>query len=150
MTQDEAIAWLNRFADRPLTDRQRLALVYLRYNEQLTNSDYQRLNHVDSVVASRELRGLVQSGLVEQHSTRRWAYYTLSTLAKSETVPMPSSDEERIIAYLREHGSINNAECRDLLGADARRVNYVLQKMLAEGVLQQQGERRWARYTLVS
>lgn len=146
----EAIAWLNRFADRPLTDRQRLALVYLRYNEQLTNSDYQRLNHVDSVVASRELRGLVQSGLVEQHSTRRWAYYTLSTVAKSETVPMPSSDEERIIAYLREHGSINNAACRELLSADARRVNYVLQKMLAEGVLQQQGERRWARYTLVS
>jgi ATP-dependent DNA helicase RecG len=146
----EAIAWLNRFADRPLTDRQRLALVYLRYNEQLTNSDYQRLNHVDPVTASRELRGLVQSGLVEQHSTRRWAYYTLSSAAKTETGPVPLSDEERIIAYLREHGSINNAECRDLLGADARRVNYVLQKMLAEGVLQQQGERRWARYALTS
>jgi len=146
----EAIAWLNRFADRPLTDRQRLALVYLRYNEQLTNSDYQRLNHVDSVTAGRELRGLVQSGLVEQHSTRRWAYYTLSSAAKTETGPMPLSDEDRISAYLREHGSINNAECRDLLGADARRVNYVLQKMLTEGVLQRQGERRWARYTLTS
>ena len=146
----EAIAWLNRFAGRLLADRQRLALVYLRYNEQLTNSDYQRLNHVDSVTASRELRGLVQSGLVEQHSTRRWAYYTLSSAAKTETGPMPLSDEERIIAYLREHGSINNAECRDLLGADARRVNYVLQRMLAEGVLQRQGERRWARYTSTS
>jgi hypothetical protein len=48
--------------------RQRLAPVYLRYNEQLTNSHYQRLNHAHSVAASRELRGLVQSGLVEQHS----------------------------------------------------------------------------------
>lgn len=146
----EGIAWLNRFADRPLTDRQRLALVYLHHNEQLTNSDYQRLNHVDSVMASRELRGLVQSGLVEQHSTRRWAYYTLSSAAKTETGPMPLSDEERIIAYLREHRSINNAECRDLLGADARRVNYVLQKMLAASILQRQGEHRWARYTLAS
>ncbi len=146
----EAIAWLNRFAERLLTDRQRLTLVYLRYNEQLTNSDYQRLNHVDSVTASRELRGLVQSGLVEQHSTRRWAYYTLSSAAKTETGPMPLSDEERIIAYLREHRSINNAECRDLLGADARRVNYVLQKMLAASILQRQGENRWVRYTLAS
>ncbi len=63
---------------------------------------------------------------------------------------MPLSDEERIIAYVKEHGSINNAECRDLLRVDARRVNYVLQKMLAEGVLQRQGERRWVRYTLTS
>lgn len=146
----EAIAWLNRFADRPLSDRQRLALVYLRHNEQLTNSDYRRLNHVDSVTANRELRGLVQSGLVEQHSTRRWAYYRLSSAAQAETAPTSLSDEERIIAYVTEHGSINNAECRDLLSADARRVNYVLQKMLTEGVLRRQGERRWARYRLVS
>lgn len=59
----EAIAWLNRFADRPINDRQRLALVYLRHNQQITNFDYQRLAHVDSVTASRELRGLVQNGL---------------------------------------------------------------------------------------
>lgn len=120
---------LSQFADRPL-------------------ADHQRLNHADSLTACRELRRLVQSGLVEQHSTRRWTYYTLSSAAKTETGPMPLSDEEQIIAYLREHGSINNAACRDLLGADARRVNYVLQKMLAEGALQRQGERRWARYTL--
>jgi ATP-dependent DNA helicase RecG len=144
----DAIAWLNRFAGRPLTDRQRPALVYLRYNQQLTNSDYQRLNHVDPVTASRELRGLVQSGLVEQHSTRRWAYYTLSAATETATAPKLLSDEERIIAYLQEHGSINNAECRDLLRTDARRVNYVLQKMLAQGVVERQGEHRWTRYTL--
>jgi ATP-dependent DNA helicase RecG len=67
----EASAWLNQFADRPLNDQQRLALVYLRHNERMTNSDYQRLNHVDSVTANRELRRLVQAGLIEQNSTRR-------------------------------------------------------------------------------
>jgi ATP-dependent DNA helicase RecG len=144
----DAIAWLNRFADRPLADRQRLALVYLRYNEQLTNSDYQRLNHVDSVTASRELRGLVQSGLVEQHSTRRWAYYTLSSAAETETAPMPPSDEERINTYVREHGSINNAECRDLFRADLQRASNLLRKMHSQGLLKREGERRWARYTL--
>jgi ATP-dependent DNA helicase RecG len=64
-----AIAWLNQFAHRPLNDRQRLALVYLRHNAQMTNSDYQRLNHIDSATANRELRGLVQTGLIEQHTT---------------------------------------------------------------------------------
>jgi ATP-dependent DNA helicase RecG len=67
----QAVAWLNQFAAHRLNDHQRLALVYLRHNEQITNSDYQRLNHVDSVTANRELRGLVQEGLIEQHNTRR-------------------------------------------------------------------------------
>ncbi|MGB3216378.1 MAG: hypothetical protein WBD79_03160, partial [Anaerolineae bacterium] len=67
----DAIVWLNQFAAQPLNDRQRLALVYLRANEQLANRDYQRLNRVDSVTANRELRRLVETGLTEQHSTRR-------------------------------------------------------------------------------
>ena len=146
----EAIAWLNRFADRPLGDRQRLALVYLRYNQQLTNSDYQRLSRVDSVTASRELRGLVQAGLVEQHRTRRWAYYTLgAAVAKAETVPIPLSDEERIVGYMREHGSINNPECRDLLQVEIQRASNLLRKMCKRGLLKREGERRWARYILL-
>ncbi|MGQ4806757.1 hypothetical protein NKDENANG_00092 [Candidatus Entotheonellaceae bacterium PAL068K] len=57
----EAIAWLNQFARVQLNDRQRLALVYLRQHDQITNSDYRRLNHVNAMVAGQELRGLVQT-----------------------------------------------------------------------------------------
>jgi len=57
-----------------------LALAYLRVNVQMTNADYRRLHHgaVETVEATRELRGLVETGLVEMHGIRRWAYYTLS------------------------------------------------------------------------
>jgi ATP-dependent DNA helicase RecG len=144
----EAIAWLNRFADRPLTDRQRLALVYLRYNEQLTNSDYQRLNHVDSVTASRELRGLVQSGLVEQHSTRRWAYYTLAVLSETEPLPPQITHEAQVLAYVRRQGRITNSACRDLLQLDLAAASRLLKKMHRQGLLKREGERRWAYYIL--
>lgn len=50
----------------------------------ITNRDYQRLNHVDSVTANRELRGLVQPGLIELNSTRRCAYYTLKIPSEEE------------------------------------------------------------------
>ena len=103
---------------------------------------------MDSVTASRELRGLVHSGLVEQHSTRRWAYYTLDPVAETETGPASRSDEERIITYLREHGSINNAGCRDLLKTDIQRASNLLRKMHRQGVLKREGERRWAYYML--
>jgi ATP-dependent DNA helicase RecG len=144
----EAIAWLNQFAQVPLNDRQRLTLVYLRQHEHIANSDYRRLNHIDATVAGQELRGLVQAGLVEQHGASRWTSYTLPVPSHFPEQKALHADEEKILAYIREHGTINNAECRELLTVDLQRASYLLKKLTAEGVLQREGERRWAHYRL--
>ncbi len=47
----EALQWLSQFAGYQLNDNQRMALVYLHYNEQMTNSDYRRLNNVYELAA---------------------------------------------------------------------------------------------------
>ena len=73
----EAVAWLNQFRGVHLDDRQRLALVYLRHRDAITNSEYRRLTHVDALAAGQELRGLVQAGLVEQRGAGRWTTYAL-------------------------------------------------------------------------
>jgi predicted HTH transcriptional regulator len=57
-------------------------------------------------------------------------------------------DEEKILAYVREHGRINNAKCRELLGIDLHRASYLLKRLAAEGELKREGERRWAHYRL--
>jgi len=142
----DAIEWLNQFSDQPINDQQRVALVYLRLNDRITNSDYQRLNHVDSVTANRDLRGLVQLGLIEQNGTRRWAYYTLRTSTEMEK-PL-QTEEEKILEYVRENGSISNSECRKLLHIDLQRASYLLKKLHAQGLLERKGERRWSRYVL--
>lgn len=138
----EAITWLNQFARLPLNDRQRLALVYLRYNDQITNSDYQRLNQVVALTAGRELRGLVQAGLVEQQSARRWTYYTLTVPRELPGQQPAVSQEERILAYAREQGSIGSAECQALLKVDYRRAWYLLKKLTETGRLPPQGKGR--------
>jgi ATP-dependent DNA helicase RecG len=143
----ESVSWLNQFADRPLNDPQRLALAYLRHNEQITNADYRRLNHVDSVTANRELRGLVQVRLIEQHSTRRWTYYTLTVPAQFKPLKL-ETDEDKILEHVRQQGSIGNAECRALLNVDLQRASLLLKKMRIRGMLKREGERRWARYYL--
>jgi DNA-binding NtrC family response regulator len=56
--------------------------------------------------------------------------------------------EERILAYVKEHGSISNAECRDLLSIDLHHASYLLKKLHRYGLLKREGERRWARYRL--
>lgn len=112
------------------------------------NSGYQRLNHVDLVVANRELSALVQSGLIKQHRTRRWAFYTLTVPVEVE-VPKPAqTDEEKILDYVRKQGSINNSECCATLGIKPSRAWYLLKKMTKEGLLKSQSEKRWKRYML--
>ncbi len=115
---------------------------------------YRRLHHgaVETVEATRELRGLVETGLVEMHGTRRWAYYTLSEatprrvqLALLEAM----SDEEKILTYVREHGLITNAQCRALLGIDSRhRVTRLLGKLARTGQIEQVGTGKGTRYEL--
>ena len=38
------LAWLNQLAESPLNPEQRLALAYLRHNDEITSVEYQRLN----------------------------------------------------------------------------------------------------------
>ena len=131
-----------------------MALAYLRVNLQITNADYRRLHHgaVETVEATRELRGLVETGLVEMHGIRRWAYYTLSeeVLPRVQPpLPLAISNEERILAYVQEHDSITNKECRDLLGwteHDRYKTKRLLLKLVNEGKLRLAGKGRWTRY----
>ncbi|MHC1729752.1 MAG: ATP-binding protein [Syntrophobacteraceae bacterium] len=144
----DAIEWLSQFAGATLNDRQRLALVYMRQHGEINNRDYRRLNRVDVMTAGHELRGLVESRLTEQSGFGRWTIYKLRVPSERLQPPPVQGAEDKVLTFVREHGSINNAECRGVLGIDRGRAKYLLGKMVAEGVLVRYGERRWARFRL--
>ena len=150
LMNSESIQWLNQFSRFNLNDRQRLALVYMRQHNQINNGLYRRLNRVDAVVAGQELRNLMQADLVDQQGVSRWTYYTLKAPLELPEREMEETDEERIIAYVREHGSINNKECRDLLGVNEVRAYYLLNKLSKRKRLEPRGEDKVRRYILVS
>ncbi|MDA7644864.1 sigma-54 dependent transcriptional regulator [bacterium] len=60
------------------------------------------------------------------------------------------SDESRILEYVREHGMINNGDCRELLEIDRHRANYLLKKLNQYGLLAIEGSGRWAVYRTTS
>jgi predicted HTH transcriptional regulator len=145
----ETIDWLNRFAGFPLSDHQRVALAYLRRRSRITNSDYRRLNHVEIGIATRDLRGLVQAGLLTQHGVFRGTYYDLAIPSGIPTDPPPMlSAEERVLAYVRQHGSITNADCQTLLGYGSDRAGRLLARLLRAGMLRREGTYRWSIYRL--
>ncbi len=144
----EAISWLNPFSHLPLNDQQRLALVYLRQHSHIDNRDYRRLNRVDVITAGQDLRGMVQSYLVEQSGFGRWTKYILKIQEERAEESKIPSNEDKILAYVEKHGSINNTECRDLLGVDLQKASYLLKKLNRKGLIIPEGERRWTRYRL--
>ena len=56
--------------------------------------------------------------------------------------------EEKIINYLNEYGSINNKEAREVLGLSESTVKRFLKKMVDEGILQVEGDKKSRRYLL--
>ena len=58
------------------------------------------------------------------------------------------TDEEKILTHVEACGSINNAECRQLLSASYDHVSYLLKKLHEYGLLIRRGDGRWARYHL--
>ena len=124
----EAVSWLNQFSQHPLNDHQRLALVYLRQHSDIDNRDYRRLNRVDMMTAGQDLRGMVQIGLVEQSGFGRWTKYHLFVSGVRVKLTEIEPDEEKIISYIKRHGSITNAKCRDLLQANLHNTPYFLKK----------------------
>jgi DNA-binding NtrC family response regulator len=58
------------------------------------------------------------------------------------------SEASKVMDYVQEHGSITNAQCRELLSIDRHRASYLLQKMNDCGILSRRGEHRWTHYIL--
>jgi len=145
----EAIAWLNQFSHLPLNDHQRLTLVYLRQHSSINNRDYRRLNRVDMMTAGQDLRGMVQTGLVEQTGFGRWTKYILKIKEERTKKPRIYTNEGKILAYLKKHASINNAECREMLNVDFNNASYLLKKLSSKGLIKQEGKHRWTRYRLL-
>jgi len=57
-----------------------------------------------------------------------------------------ASDEARILEHVRQHGGINNAECRDLLRIGIQRASYLLRKLHRTGLLVREHSRKSANY----
>lgn len=149
MMDDDAFRWLSSFSEYMLTDRQRIALVFAWRTGTIANRDYQRLNSVTSVRATGELRNLVNKNLLVQHGTRGTAFYTLTR------IPMPrrrrplsiAAPEETILAHVRRHGRVTNAEGRLILGIDdVFKMRHVLRRMVRLGLLVQRGRSKQDTY----
>jgi ATP-dependent DNA helicase RecG len=155
LLDQESLAWLNQFASIPLNSRQRTALVYLRKHEQITNQDYCRLNNLDSVTATKDLRGLVESKLVEMSGTRRWAVYRLGVRQRVAQQTSLHLDELNLnprqvlaLQWIEEKGFITSKQY-ELLSEPPisdKTVLKDLNELEEKGIIKRIGQARSTRY----
>ena len=86
--------------------------------------------------------------LTSQHGIGRGTFYMLKVVREAPGQEAQPADEEKILAYVREKGSINNEACRELLTIGENQAWYLLRKLTDAGALKRQGEGRWRRYML--
>ena len=101
----------------------------------------------------RELRNVLERALIDSGGDAILPEH-LRFAKRPEAVKAPgagahsASEEDKIVEFARQKGSINNAQCRQLLSVGIHRAWYLLRKLHQQGRLQQESSGRWARYRI--
>lgn len=117
----------------------RLLLLAVMRDGQVTNSRAREILGVDSVEARTRLGRLRDVGLLIQHGTRGRAYYTLGVIGPDRTA-------EEMVMEAADAAPLTNAVVRELTSLDRYQAGQLLRRLVSEGKLVQRGERRGTTY----
>jgi ATP-dependent DNA helicase RecG len=87
----EDVTWLGNFADLKLSEGEQRALVFVREVGAINNSAYRDLNRVETLIASGQLRGLRDRGLLEQRGKGAATYYVPTERLLNPTAELTSN-----------------------------------------------------------
>jgi ATP-dependent DNA helicase RecG len=122
--------------------------ILLAHPDGFTNEDFRRLNGVDRDAAYRTIQEMIAGGLVmSPDSAGRGATYKVNP----DLVAARDFLAARIpglVRHVRLHGHITNAEYRNLFGVNRDIAFRELKRLVQNGFLQPEGQRRGARYVV--
>jgi len=120
--------------------------ILLAHPQGFTNADYQKLNGVDRDQAYRDIREMVDLGVVlPAEAPGRGALYHVSP-DLSEARAFLQGRVPKIRQFLRAHSSLKNADYRDLFAVTRAQAVRELRRLVELGYLRLEGVRRGARY----
>lgn len=141
---------------RPLELQTLLVLHDVRTESRITSARVGALLQVGTDEARVILSALVERGLLESRGEGRGRTYHLSAALYREIGESaayvrsrgfdPIQQEQMILTYVTQHGSITRAEAAELCGVAPDQASRRLRRMASEGVLRMTGNRRTSRY----
>ena len=135
-------AWLRAYEqDGTIDHDDRLLLITVRREGRVTNATARAATGLDSTEVRRRLARLAGSGILDRDGQRGGASYSLARIG-----PAPGAQE--LVLRAAAEGPVTNAAVRELTGLDRAAVLALLQRLVHEGSLVQEGSRRGTRYRL--
>jgi ATP-dependent DNA helicase RecG len=136
--------WQSLIQKLPLTVAQRRIL--LAKPEGFANEDYRRLNKVNRDQAYREIQEMVEKGVLSpSEGSGRGAVYRVSPDLKDARAWLEARVPQ-IQSILTQKGRLKNSDYREAFGVTRHTALSELRRLVAEGFLRLEGERRGARY----
>jgi ATP-dependent DNA helicase RecG len=148
LLDEGTLAWLASLSVGPLTRAQMTAVALMRNGVVLNNSSYRAATGVqDSRAASRELRELVDLGVIEQVGTRGTAAYRLAVPSgRTEHRAAPAAVElteiESTVLRLLEGRELSRAAVEQGTGLAGHQVNHALRRLRQKGLVLMIGKPR--------
>jgi len=145
-----------------LNEQQKKALEYISEKDKITRNEYERIYEVHERQANRELKQLLELGLIEKQGSGYNVYYVLSRQKMSRSVAekeRSSLSEEKLIIkeglnvrqksaieYVKNQGKITNREYRKISGTSHKTAHVELIDLVDKGILKQIGKGRSVIY----
>ena len=137
-----------------------IALAALRELKRVSADELAVRIQRDAAQAKRTLEALTEAGMVEAHGATRGRSYTLSAeiyrLSGDKAAYTRQAGfsaiqhEQMVLSYVQQHGRITRAEVMTLCRLSVDQSAKLLKRLKERGLLVQQGERRWASYSLAA
>ncbi len=139
------LRWLKQFDNYNLSTNQKRLLAYAHaHGGQFTSQTYQKLVGVDIYRASKDIKDLVNKGIVRLLKKGGRIYTVLNP--KEDVAPSIPDKLIRLLPLIQERGYIQNRDVRETLGLTRIQAYRLLQEWVSRGLLQKQGSGRGARY----
>jgi ATP-dependent DNA helicase RecG len=141
----------------PLPIDSLIALSLFRERRRVDRSDLQHAIQKDDAAATRTLEALLERGLVQSHGRSRGTTYTLSPQvyaslgARTEYVRQAGfaelQQDQMVRRYVEQNGSIVRSDVMELCRLTKDQARRLLQRLVKEGLLVAEGDRRWRKYS---
>jgi ATP-dependent DNA helicase RecG len=153
LLDQDALDWLGSLDGGPLTRAQMTALVQVKNGGHLTNNSFRSITGIqDSRAAHKELKELVDRGLIFQFGTRGSTYYELSAEddAQESMVKDIAPDSagsnltaiQELVYSALSTGPASRQEISERTGLDDRQVMGILRALRSKGVISMVGKPR--------
>lgn len=143
-------AWVSELERRGrLQGVDRVLVVHAARGERLTNASARDILGTDDSGAARQaLHRLRNAGLLVQHGERGGASYTVAeSIAPPAAYRLTPGQLEDLIVEAARASSVTNEWVRSVSGLDRDQALSLLQRLMHQGRLVRQGQRRGSRYT---